>query len=261
MLSTNVKIIPTELLNQNKMNNTVLITGASRGIGAETARLFAQSGYNLIINCNRNYEALLNLKEELERSYHVACLAIQADVSSYEAVKSMFLMANDRFGGVDILINNAGICHSGLLTDLNPEDWHRIIDTNLSSVFYSCKEAVPYMVNKKRGSIINVSSVWGLFGASCEVAYSASKGGINAFTKALAKELGPSGIKVNAIAFGIIDTDMNKCYSDQERQELADETALGRFSSPEEAASFIYDIACNHNYLTGQVLQFDGGWI
>lgn len=243
------------------MNKTVLITGASRGIGAATSRLFAQSGYNLIINCNKNYEALTSLKEDLERSYHVNCLAIQADVSNSLAVGKMFSTAYQRFGGIDILINNAGICHSGLLSDLSDVDWHKIIDTNLSSVFYCCKQAIPYMVNKKFGSIVNISSVWGLYGASCEVAYSASKGGINAFTKALAKELGPSNIKVNAIAFGIIDTDMNKCYSDEERADLANETALCRFSTPEEAAAFIYDIACNHNYLTGQVLQFDGGWI
>lgn len=243
------------------MADTVLITGASRGIGAECARLFAGHGYNLIINCSKTRADLTALQQELESEAKVSCLSIVADVSNSTEVNYMFEAASKRFGGVDILINNAGICHSGLMSDMTDTDWDRIIGTNLSSVFYCSKKAVPYMVSKKAGSIVNVSSVWGLYGASCEVAYSASKGGMNAFTKALAKELGPSNIRVNAVAFGIIDTDMNKCYSEEERADLAEEVAVGRFATAKEAAEMVVDIAINHPYLTGQVVQFDGGWI
>ena len=243
------------------MADTVLITGASRGIGAECARLFAGHGYNLIINCSKTRADLTALQQELESEAKVSCLSIVADVSNSTEVNYMFEAASKRFGGVDILINNAGICHSGLMSDMTDTDWDRIIGTNLSSVFYCSKKAVPYMVSKKAGSIVNVSSVWGLYGASCEVAYSASKGGMNAFTKALAKELGPSNIRVNAVAFGIIDTDMNKCYSKEERADLAEEVAVGRFATAKEAAEMVVDIAINHPYLTGQVVQFDGGWI
>ena len=244
------------------MAETVLITGASRGIGAETARLFGEKGYNLILNCSKTYDELTTLQKEIEEANEgISCLTIQADVSVASEVNYMFEAAAKRFGGVDILVNNAGISHSGLMSDLTDTEWDRIIGTNLNSVFYCSRKAVPYMVSQKRGCIINVSSVWGLYGASCEVAYSTSKGGVNAFSKALAKELGPSGIRVNAIAFGLIDTDMNKCYTDEERAALADETAVGRFASAKEAAEMIVYIATGHPYLTGQVIQFDGGWI
>lgn len=240
---------------------TVLITGASRGIGAETARLFAGKGYNLIINCNKSFDSLTALQKELQEEYEADCLAIRADVSNPTELNYMFEAAGRRFGDIDVLINNAGISITGLMTDMTDDEWNRVINTNLSSVFYCCKQVVPSMVRNKAGSIVNVSSVWGLYGASCEVAYSASKGGINAFTKALAKELGPSNIKVNAIAFGVIDTDMNKGYTEEERKDLAEEVAMGRFATAKEAAEIIYDTAANHPYLTGQVIQFDGGWI
>ena len=240
---------------------TVLITGASRGIGAATARLFAGMGYNLTINCNRSFEDLTALQKELQDEYDVDCLALKADVGNPAEVNYMCEATVRKFGDIDILVNNAAISITGLLTDMTDEQWSRIINTNLSSVFYCCRQVAPRMISRKEGSIINVSSVWGIYGASCEVAYSATKGGVNAFTKALAKELGPSGIRVNAIAFGIIDTAMNKNLSEEERQDLADETAVGRFATPEEAGKVIVDIATEHPYLTGQVLQFDGGWI
>ncbi|MBR5338033.1 MAG: SDR family NAD(P)-dependent oxidoreductase [Lachnospiraceae bacterium] len=244
------------------MAETVLITGASRGIGAATARLFGEKGYNLILNCSKTYDELTTLQKEIEEANEgVNCLTIKADVSIASEVNYMFEAAAKRFGGVDILINNAGISHSGLMSDMDDNEWDRVLGTNLNSVFYCCRKAVPYMVSQKKGCIINVSSVWGLYGASCEVAYSTSKGGVNAFSKALAKELGPSGIRVNAIAFGLIDTDMNKCYTEEERAALADETAIGRFASPEEAADVIVGLATGHSYMTGQVIQFDGGWI
>jgi len=148
----------------------------------------------------------------------------------------------------------------GLLTDMSIDDWHRIVNTNLTSVFSTCKHAVPHMVKQQSGKIINISSVWGNVGASCEVAYSACKGGMNTFTKALAKELAPSGIQVNAIACGCIDTQMNACFSEEEKQELAEEIPIGRFGTPKEVADLVLDLAQKHNYLTGQVITLDGGW-
>ena len=161
---------------------------------------------------------------------------------------------------LDILVNNAGVAHIGLLQDMTDEEWRKVIDTNLSSVFYCCRQAIPGMLHRKKGKIINISSMWGNVGASCEVAYSASKGGINSFTKALAKELAPSNIQGNAIACGVIDTRMNACYSLEEREALSQDIPAGRFGQPEEAAALIYDLACGHDYLTGQVITLDGGY-
>ena len=172
----------------------------------------------------------------------------------------MFEKTMERFGGIDILINNAGISHIGLLGDMSNEEWHRVMGINLDSVFYCCREAIPYMLSKKSGSIINVSSVWGNIGASMEVAYSASKGAVNSFTKALAKELAPSNIRVNAAAFGTIDTRMNSCFSAEERTALEEEIPIGRYGTPQEAAECIYRLATAPAYLTGQIITMDGGW-
>ena len=176
------------------------------------------------------------------------------------ALKEMFEKTMERFGGIDILINNAGISHIGLLGDMSNEEWHRVMGINLDSVFYCCREAIPYMLSKKSGSIVNVSSVWGNIGASMEVAYSASKGAVNSFTKALAKELAPSNIRVNAAAFGTIDTRMNSCFSAEERTALEEEIPIGRYGTTEEAAECIYRLATAPAYLTGQILTMDGGW-
>ena len=165
------------------------------------------------------------------------------------------------FHKIDVLINNAGISYIGLLTDMSVEDWNHIVSTNLTSVFHTCRCIVPSMVSAKSGRIINISSVWGNVGASCEVAYSACKGGINAFTKALGKELAPSNIQVNAIACGVIDTDMNKCFTDEERNELADEIPAGRFGTADDVASLALSIATGNEYLNGQIITLDGGWI
>lgn len=239
---------------------TVLITGASRGIGAACAVKFAQNNYNVVINCKNSIEQLNILRDNLKKEYNIDCLAVKADVGSYEDVINMFDLINERFGGVDVLINNAGIAHIGLLSDMTIDEWNNVINTNLTSVFNCCKAVIPYMVHNKNGRIINVSSIWGVSGASCEVAYSASKGGINSFTKALAKELAPSGISVNAVAFGVIDTEMNMCFSKEERADLAQEIAIGRFGTTLEAAEFIFDLAGKHIYLTGQIIGFDGGF-
>lgn len=237
-----------------------LITGASRGIGKAIAIRFAQEGYSLIINCSKSTDSLLALKTELEENYHIPVLASVGNVGDYTYVEQLFNEIKSEFGGVDIVVNNAGISHIGLLSDMTTEEWNSIINTNLSSVFYTSKFAIPHMVSKQQGKIINISSVWGNVGASCEVAYSASKGGMNSLTKALAKELAPSNIQVNAIACGCIDTEMNQCFSEEERLELANEIPAGRFGKPEEVAELVFSLASEHAYLTGQIITLDGGW-
>ena len=162
---------------------------------------------------------------------------------------------------MDVLINNAGISHIGLLTDMTYEQWQDGIQTNLTSCFLTCKYVVPGMVRQKSGKIINISSVWGNVGASMEVAYSASKGGINSFTKALAKELGPSNIQVNALACGVIDTDMNRCFDEADMQALIEEIPADRIGKPEEVAFLVGQLATQNTYLTGQIITLDGGWI
>ena len=162
---------------------------------------------------------------------------------------------------IDILINNAGISHIGLLQDMSIEEWNQVLNTNLTSAFSCSKYAIPDMITRKQGKIINISSIWGCSGASCEVAYSASKGGLNLFTQALAKELAPSNIQVNAIACGVIDTDMNRCFSDEERAALVEEIPAGRMGAPEEVAQLALHIAEDCNYLNGQIITLDGGWI
>ena len=242
------------------MKRIVLITGASRGIGRSIAKRFAKEGCSIVINCSKSADALMSLKEELEQAFHVPVLASVGNIGEFSYVEKLFHEIEDTFGGVDVVINNAGISHIGLLSDMSPEEWHRIIDVNLSSVFYTSKLAIPHMLSQKKGKIINISSVWGNTGASCEVAYSASKGGMNSFTKALAKELAPSNIQVNAIACGCIDTEMNQCFSKEERQALIDEIPAGRFGSPEEVAELAYTLATGQEFLTGQIITLDGGW-
>lgn len=242
------------------MNKVVLITGASRGIGAAIARRFAQEGFSLIINCSKSEKDLYQLKEDLENTYHISVLASVGNIGNAAYVQSLFEEIKNVFGFVDIVINNAGISHIGLLTDMTFDEWDQLLHINLSSVFYTSKLAIPFMLSKQAGKIINISSVWGNVGASCEVAYSASKGGINSFTKALAKELAPSNIQVNAIACGCIDTAMNHCFSEDERKELEEEIPAGRFGTPEEVAELAFSLASSHNYLTGQIITLDGGW-
>ena len=242
------------------MSKIVLITGASRGIGAAIAHRFAKEGFSLIITCSKSADELFALKQSLEELYHVTVLASVGNIGDSAYVCRLFDEIKDLFGGVDVVINNAGISHIGLLTDTTFEKWNSLIQTNLTAAFYTSKLSIPYMLSKHAGKIINISSVWGTVGASCEVAYSASKGGLNAFTKALAKELAPSNIQVNAIACGCIDTAMNQCFSTEERASLEEEIPAGRFGTPEEVAELTYSLASNHNYLTGQVITLDGGW-
>lgn len=239
---------------------TVLITGASRGIGKAVAVKFAKKGYNVVINCVNNENRLLQTKKEIE-SYQVSCLAFMGDMGDMEQCEKLFKRIKKQFDTVDVLVNNAGISYIGLLQDMTSADWNRMIHTNLTSVFNLCKLAIPDMVEQKQGKIINISSVWGEVGASCEVAYSATKGGINAFTKALAKELAPSNVQVNAIACGAIDTEMNQFLEEDELISLVEEIPTGRLGSAEEVADLVYHLGYKNAYLTGQVIGLDGGWI
>lgn len=239
---------------------TAFITGASRGIGRAVAEEFARHGYSLAINCRASGKELEAFAAYLTDTFHIPCLPLVGDAGKEPFIIEAFQKIRDAFGMADILVNNAGVSHIGLLSDMALAEWHRVIDTNLTSMFCCCKHAIPDMVHKKSGTILNVSSVWGSVGASCEVAYSASKGGVNAFTKALAKELAPSGIAVNAIACGVMDTQMNQCFSPEERMQLCEEIPAGRFGSPAEAARLAYFLANAPSYLTGQVIALDGGW-
>lgn len=240
----------------SQKQRTVLITGASRGIGRATAEAFAREGCSLILTCRQSTEALEQLAASLRMRYSVFCRTVRADMGCEADVQALF----SRIDTLDVLVNNAGIAHIGLLTDMTSAQWHRIMSVNLDSCFYTCRAAVPLMLQKHSGKIINISSVWGAQGASMEVAYSASKGGVNAFTRALAKELAPSNIQVNAIACGVIDTRMNACFTAEERRELADEIPAGRFGTPEEVASLALQLTTGNDYLTGQIITLDGGW-
>lgn len=237
-----------------------LITGASRGIGEAIARGFAREGYDVIITCKSSVDKLMSVKADIEATGR-RCLARQTDCGSYEDTRALFDDIASFTSQLDVVVNNAAISYVGLLTDMTKDAWDTMLHTNLSSLFHTCKFAVPIMVQSKSGVIINVSSMWGEHGASCEVAYSASKGGVNSFTKALAKELAPSGIRVNAIACGVIDTAMNQWLDDEEQQDLINTIGLSRLGQPSEIADAATFLASNKaNYITGQIITIDGGY-
>lgn len=229
----------------------VLITGGSRGIGAAMARLFSQKGYNVFINYLSDDGAARSVCEK------TGAVSVKADVSDIFAVEKMF----EKTGGVDVLINNAGIAHQSLFTDITSAQWDRMIGVNLTGVFNCCRTALPYMIGKKSGCIINISSMWGICGASCEVHYSAAKAGVIGLTKALAKEVGPSGITVNCIAPGAIDTDMNKNLDEEALSMLCGETPLGKIGAPEDIAGCALYLAENGGFITGQVISPNGGMV
>ena len=242
------------------MNKTVVVTGASRGIGRAVSIYYAQNGFNVCICCRKNSEMLEKVRQEI-LNYGVECIAYTGDIGNFQKYETFFKLIAQSYSKIDILVNNAGISHIGLLQDMSPDEWHNIVEANLTSVFNCCKLAIPIMLSRHAGKIVNISSVWGCVGASTEVAYSATKGGINSFTKALAKELAPSNIQVNAIACGIIDTDMNGFLNDDELQSVLDEVPAGRIGKPEDVAKLAFDITNTSDYLTGQVIKLDGGWI
>ncbi len=244
----------------NKKQQTVLITGASRGIGKATAQLFASRGYQVAINYNQSDREARQLVEKLNRL--CPAIAVKADVSDGTQVDAMMKKIHSQLGSIDVLVNNAGIARQGLFTDFTLEQWQRIFDVNVTGMFHCCQAVLPDMIHQKAGRIINLSSIWGITGASCEVPYSATKAAVIGMTKALAKELGPSGIQVNCVAPGVIDTDMNGMLDDETIQCLKEETPLGTIGSPEDIAQTILFLASdNAKFITGQVISPNGGFV
>ncbi len=243
------------------MSKTVVITGASKGIGAATAILFARKGYNVVLNYNESLQSVKLLSSSLlGQGFNV--MSVKADVSNKLETDYLINETVAKFGSVDVLINNAGISISAPINDMDIHDSDRIFDVNLKGVYNCCKSVVPQMVSQKSGKIINISSMWGQVGASCEVAYSAAKAGVIGLTKALAKELAPSGITVNAIAPGLIDTTMNSDYTIEEIEDFVSRIPISRMGTPDEIALAVYFLAGDGaDYITGQVLGVNGGYV
>ena len=238
---------------------TAVITGAAKGIGAAIAVSFAKAGYKVVINYNKSEERAASLCKILNDTYPCEAVCIKADVSTPEGAKKLITESVTAFGDIDVLVNNAGIAQQKLFTDINDEDWQSMINTNLSSVFYTSRAAIPFMVSKKSGSIVNISSIWGETGGSCEVHYSAAKAGVIGLTKALAKELAPSNITVNCVAPGVIKTDMLSSFTEDDLAALAEETPVMRLGTPKEVADAVFFLATNSGFVTGQVLGVNGG--
>ena len=240
---------------KNIVNKVVVVTGSSRGIGANIVKTLAKKGYRVILNYNKSENYAQNVQKEL-----INVDIFKADVSKKEEAVSLINFAIEKYGKIDVLINNAGISQSKLFTDLTDEDWNNIINSNLNSAFFCSREAAKNMIHNKSGLIINISSIWGITGASCEVAYSTSKAALNGFTKALAKELGPSNIRVNAIAPVIINTDMNNYLSNEELESIKEEIPLERIGETIDISKCV-EWLIEDNYTTGQIISINGGWV
>lgn len=238
------------------MKKRALITGASRGIGKAIAKELAAHGYDLYLACHKNLLSLQAYADTLSSEYQIQCICFGGDIGDPSIINKIF----QQITSLDVLINCAGVSYFGLLQDMTDEEWSHVMHTNVDSVFYTCRKAIPLMLSQGSGCIINISSVWGNIGASMETAYSASKGAVNALTKALGKELAPNRIKVNAIACGMIDTDMNNCLSSEEVKEIISEIPADRIGTPKEVASLVLHLIDAPEYLTGQVITLDGGW-
>lgn len=239
---------------------TALVTGGAKGIGAAVCRALAKDGYNIALNFNTSEKEALSLKNELSAVTSVEIF--KADVSDSEQVKKMFSEIENIFGGADVLVNNAGIAQQALFTDITDEMWQKMIGTNLTGAFNCCRSALPYMIREKCGSIINIASMWGEVGASMEVHYSAAKAGLIGLTKALAKEVGLSGITVNAVSPGVVLTDMMAQFSDEDKKVLADETPIGVLGTPEDIAAAVSFLASEKaRFITGQVVSVNGGFV
>lgn len=241
---------------------TALVTGASRGIGSAVAVALAQMGYAVVINYRKSKDRAENLAKVITDSYKVPALAVQCDVSDSQQVAKMFSTIKKELGGVDVLVNNAGVSSQKMLTDITVEEWKNTIGVNLDGAFYCSKEALPYMISKKQGSIINISSMWGQVGASCEVHYSTAKAGLIGFTKALAKEVAPSNIRVNAVAPGVVMTDMMEGFDDETIALLKEETPLQKLGTPKNIADAVaFLVSDKAEFITGQVLGVNGGFV
>lgn len=236
------------------MNKVAIVSGGSRGIGASIVETLASSGFDVVLNYRFSADNANDIASKFSN-----VVTFQADVSNYAQVKSLVDFTISKFGRIDLLVNNAGIDFINTLSDTSDSDFDTVLRNNLYSAFYLSKEVSPYMINAKSGLIINISSIWGIVGASCEMAYSVSKAGLDAMTKSLAKELGPSNIRVNSIAPGIIDTDMNSFLSKEELSEIVNDIPLERIGLPSDVANTVLFLDKN-SYITGQVIQVTGGW-
>ncbi len=240
------------------MNKVVIVTGASRGIGKEIAKELAKKQYQVIANYNKSEKQILELKEELNK-LNIKVDIFKADVSKREEVRKLVEYTINKYGKIDVLINNAGISQIKEFTQITDEDWNNMINNNLNSVFYMTQEVCKNMIHNKKGCIINISSIWGTIGASCEVHYSVSKAGIDAMTKSLAKEMGPSNIRINSIAPGIINTDMNKNISEEEINNIKEEIPLEKIGKTKDIEKCV-EWLIEDEYTTGQVISINGGW-
>lgn len=244
-----------------RMEKTVLITGGSRGIGRAAVALFARSGWRVLLNYLRSEAEALALAESLKGEGHTV-LPFCADVTDRAQVEAMTETCLTYFHGVDALINNAGISSQALFTDISPDSWNEMLDVHVNGMYHCCRSVVPHMLSRKRGSIVNVSSIWGMTGAACEVHYSTAKAAVIGFTKALAKELGPSGVRVNCVAPGVVQTEMNAFLAEDEADALRVQTPLLRFGTPEEIAQTMLFLASDDaGFITGQVISPNGGLV
>lgn len=240
------------------MNKVIIVTGASKGIGKEISKELAKKGNTIIANYNKSEKEIKELQQELEKQ-NIKIDIYKADVSKREEDANLVKYTIQKYGKIDVLINNAGISQIKEFTQITDEDWNNMINTNLNSVFYMSQEACHNMIHNKKGCIINISSIWGITGASCEVHYSVSKAGVDALTKALAKELGPSNIRVNSIAPGIINTEMNAHLSEEEKQNIEEEIPLEKIGKAIDIERCV-EWLIKDEYTTGQVISINGGW-
>lgn len=240
------------------MNKIIIVTGASKGIGREIAKELAKKGNTIIANYNKSEKEIKELQQELEKQ-NIKIDIYKADISKREEAAKLVKYTIQKYGKIDVLINNAGISQIKEFTQITDEDWNNMINTNLNSVFYMSQEACHNMIHNKKGCIINISSIWGITGASCEVHYSVSKAGVDALTKALAKELGPSNIRVNSIAPGIINTEMNAHLSEEEKQNIEEEIPLEKIGQAIDIERCV-EWLIEDEYTTGQVISINGGW-
>jgi len=255
----NIILIKEKMVEEKIEKKTIIVTGGSRGIGAGIVKLLAQENYNIVLNYNKSEEKAKKIQSELREQGKIIEI-FKADVSKRNEVKELIKFTLEKFKKIDVLINNAGISQVKLFTDITDEDWNDMIQNNLNSVFYCTQEVLPDMINHKQGCIINISSIWGITGGSCEVHYSTTKAGIDGMTKALAKELGPSNIRVNSIAPGAIDTDMNQGTTEEEWEQVKKETPLQKIGKPIDIARCVKWLV-EDEFTTGQVISPNGGWV